>query len=193
VNGVKLPLNGANFGAYSSAGWAAGRTFLHDAVVAIVLEAYQALQKTLPRHSFVYGETGWKSGGSFKPHRTHQNGLSVDFMVPVLDERGESVPLPTGLFNKFGYGLEFDAQGELDDLSIDFEAVAAHLDALNLAARRRGVGIAKVIFDPALRQRLTNTTRWKRISGLPFTRRRVWVRHDEHYHVDFALPCAPLN
>jgi penicillin-insensitive murein endopeptidase len=24
---------------------------------------------------------------------------------------------------------------------------------------------------------------------LPFMKGKSWVRHDEHYHVDFAVPC----
>jgi penicillin-insensitive murein endopeptidase len=27
---------------------------------------------------------------------------------------------------------------------------------------------------------------------LHFMRGKPWVRHDEHYHIDFALPCRPL-
>ena len=25
--------------------------------------------------------------------------------------------------------------------------------------------------------------------NIQFSKRRSWVRHDEHYHVDFAIPC----
>jgi penicillin-insensitive murein endopeptidase len=190
---MKLPREGSNFATYSTVGWAAGRTYVHSTVHAVVLDAYRTLATTMPKRSFLYGETGWEEGGSFKPHRTHQNGLSVDFMVPVVNAHGEPVPLPTGPFNKFGYALEFDRQGQLDDLRIDFEGIAAHLAALRSAARERGVGIAKVTFDPTLRQQLAKTRSWKQISGLPFTRAPVWVRHDDHYHVDFAIRCAPMN
>jgi penicillin-insensitive murein endopeptidase len=26
-------------------------------------------------------------------------------------------------------------------------------------------------------------------ANIPFMNRQAWVRHDEHYHVDFAFPC----
>jgi penicillin-insensitive murein endopeptidase len=112
----------------------------------VVLSAYQSLERAAPGKIFVYGETGWKSGGRIRPHRTHQNGLSVDFMVPVLDRTGRSVPLPTSALNRFGYDIEFDAAGRYQDLEIDFAAVAEHLYQLDAAARRRGIGIALVIF-----------------------------------------------
>lgn len=56
----------------------------------------------LPAKHYVYGETGLAHGGQIRPHRTHQAGLSVDFMVPVLDNANRSVPLPSTPMNKFG-------------------------------------------------------------------------------------------
>lgn len=187
--GVRLPRDGPNFSAYSDVGSTLGRTYVHGRVREVVAAAYEVLRDSQPNQHFVYGETGWEEGGSFKPHRTHQNGLSVDFMVPVVDQDGAPTELPTHALNKWGYGLEFDAQGVGDDLQIDFEAVAAHLAALREAARSQGVGIAKVIFAPDLRKRLRGTKAWPKIRDLPFTKRPVWVRHDDHYHVDFKVEC----
>ncbi|MYN39650.1 hypothetical protein GTP55_09720 [Duganella sp. FT109W] len=70
--------------------------------------------------TFVYGETGLAQGGPIRPHKTHQAGLSVDFMVPVLNAAGESVPLPGNVSNQFGYGIEFDQAGRFEDLRIDY-------------------------------------------------------------------------
>ena len=51
------------------------------------LQATEAeLERTQPGVKFVYGETGWPDGGPMPPHRTHRNGMSVDFMVPVRDK-----------------------------------------------------------------------------------------------------------
>jgi penicillin-insensitive murein DD-endopeptidase len=102
-----------------------------------------------PDKVYVYGESGWREGGRIKPHRTHQNGTAVDFMVPVLDRSGKSIPLPTGIMNKFGYAIEFDAQARYGELRIDFDAVAEHLYALHQAAQGNGIGIARVIFEKA--------------------------------------------
>ncbi|MEO1576440.1 MAG: penicillin-insensitive murein endopeptidase [Pseudomonadota bacterium] len=190
-NGWQLPNDGANFRAYSWVAGRLGRTYVHSAVHQVVLEAYTALQETAADVVFVYGETGKKAGGEFKPHKTHRNGLSVDFMVPVRDATGASVALPTSVFNKWGYDLEFDADGQLDDLTIDALAIAEHLYQLHRAAQSHDVCIWRVIFDPALQPLLQASGRWEDLAAnLTFSTRRSWVRHDEHYHVDFIVPCA---
>ena len=192
-NGVALPSNGANFISYSMSAELVGRTYVHSKVRDVLLDAYKALETAAPGKVFVYGETGWKGGGRIRPHRTHQNGLSVDFMVPVLDQAGKSVPLPTSPLNRFGYDIEFDASGRYEELAIDFDGVAEHLYQLHRAARAQGIGIALVIFDTAYLPRLLATSRGPYLKqNLKFMQSRPWVRHDEHYHVDFAVKCKPL-
>jgi penicillin-insensitive murein endopeptidase len=117
-----------------------------------VVKAYRELEKEAPGKRFVFGETGWKTGGRIRPHRTHQNGVSVDFMVPVLDSDGKSVPLPTGPLNRFGYGIDFDGAGRSGDLRIDFPYLKQHVK---------------------------------------FMQGKAWIRHAEHYHVDFSIKCMP--
>ena len=189
---VKLPLKGSNFSAYSSIAATAGRTYTHSRVAAILAASYGALASAFPEIRYVYGETGWESGGTFRPHRTHQNGLSVDFFVPVRDASGRSVPLPTDLTQRFGYDIEFDKEARYKGLRIDFDAMAEHLYQLNVAAKAAGVGIALVIFDSAYLPRLFATKRGSSLQhSLPFMKGKPWVRHDEHYHVDFAVSCKP--
>lgn len=191
--GVKLPSAGKNFTSYSTLATSVGRTYVHSRVAEIVLTAYQALAQSAPNKVFVYGETGWANGGQIKPHRTHNNGLSVDFMVPVLDASGVSVPLTTGLSNKFGYDLEFDTEGKTVDYTIDFESIAEHLYQLHIASKAQGADIARVIFDLPYLPKLYATKRGAYLrSQLKFMQGRVWIRHDEHYHVDFSVPCKPM-
>ena len=78
-------------------------------------------------------------------------------------------------------------------LRIDFEAVALHLAELKRSAAHHHVRIARVIFDPKLREHLATTTAWKNIADLPFMLQPAWVRHDEHYHVDFDVSCQSLS
>jgi penicillin-insensitive murein DD-endopeptidase len=187
---VKLPASGPNFSAYSTMAATAGRTHVHAKVADIITASYAALQAGSPSTIYVYGETGWPSGGRFRPHRTHQNGLSVDFFVPVRDAQGKSVPLPTAITSRFGYDLEFDADARYGEYSIDFPAIAEHLYQLHLAAKARGVGIALVILDAPFLPRLFATPRGAYLKqNLNFMKGKPWVRHDEHYHVDFAIPC----
>lgn len=192
-NGVALPSSGPNFSSYSTAAELAGRTYVHSSVRDVVVTSYKALETAAPEKVFVYGETGWESGGRIKPHRTHRNGLSVDFMVPVVNRAGRSVRLPTSPFNRFGYDIEFDASGRYDELEIDFSAIAEHLYQLDVAARAQGIGIALVIFDEAYLPRLFVTARGPYLKqNLKFMKGKPWVRHDEHYHVDFAVRCRPF-
>jgi penicillin-insensitive murein endopeptidase len=190
---VALPLKGRNFEAYSDSPITEGRRYVHARVADIVLDAYAALHKQNPDVRFMYGETGLVQGGPFKPHRTHQNGLSVDFFVPVRDLNGQPVLLPTALGNRFGYDIEFDPQGRYANYQIDFTALAEHLYQLHRAAIQRGAGITLVILDPAYLPKLTATARGAYLRRhIPFMRAKPWVRHDEHFHVDFDIRCAPL-
>jgi penicillin-insensitive murein DD-endopeptidase len=187
--GKRLPTSGPNFVAYSRLGAALGRNAVHSTVRDIITEAYRTAERTAPRVVFVYGETGWPSGGRLRPHRTHQNGLSTDFMVPVRDIDGDPLPFPAWPWNRFGYGVEFDSTGRSGRVRIDYDAIAAHLVALDRAARRHGSAIELVILAPELERALkAHPRRRALVERMPFMRGRPWVRHDEHYHVDFANP-----
>lgn len=191
--GVALPSEGANFSPYTSLADTVGRTYVHSKVRDVVVATYAALQNTAPGKRYVYGETGWRNGGRFRPHRTHQNGLSVDFFVPVTDSTRTSVPLPTSVWNKWGYNIEFDANAKYGEYSIDFEALGEHLYQLHRAAAGKGVGVALVILDPPFLPKLFATKRGPYLEQhLNFMRGKAWWRHDEHYHVDFSVPCKPI-
>lgn len=138
-NAWQLPSSGRNFKAYSMAGVTLGRNYVHSKVYKVVVDAYRDCEVKIPATKFVYGETGWKHGGRFRPHKSHRNGLSVDFFVPVTDLTSKSFPLPTGAFNKFGYAIEFNQQGRYGEYSIDFEAMAVHLLSLKNAADRQAL------------------------------------------------------
>ena len=189
---VKLPLSGPNFTAYSLLAATVGRTYVHSTVASLLEASYKSLAAAHPEVSYVYGETGWASGGRFRPHRTHQNGLSVDFFVPVRNASGRSMPLPTDLTQRLGYDIEFNKNAQYKEFGIDFEAMAEHLYQLHVAAKATGAGIALVIFDSEYLPRLFATGRGPYLKQhLPFMKGKPWVRHDEHYHVDFAVPCKP--
>ena len=192
-NGVKLPTSGPNFEAYSTLAGVLGRTYVHSKVRDVIVQAYQALQTTAPDKVFKYAETGHAEGGRFKPHKTHQNGLSVDFMVPVIDASGTSVHLPTHAFNKYGYNIEFDNKGVYKDYHIDYDALGAHIVALHQAALDNGIEIWRVLFDPGLQPYLYLSRHGDYIKKhITIPNKKSWVRHEEHYHVDFKVPCLPL-
>ncbi|MCG6146539.1 penicillin-insensitive murein endopeptidase [Leptospira bandrabouensis] len=188
TNGKRLPTSGDNFVTYSYLGSLIGRTHTNSYLKNLILEAYQILRITNPKSCFVYGETSWKNGGYFWPHRTHKNGLSVDFMVPILNENNEPVCLETNVINKWGYALEFDSTGKLDSYQIDFEAIANHIKILNETASKYNLKINRVIFDVNYHPLLDKTNSGKNlINTILFTKFKPWVRHDEHYHIDFEF------
>ena len=163
---------------------------MHSKVYDVIIKAYVDLFKSHPNIKFKYAETGWKNGGEFKPHKTHQNGLSVDFMVPVINKKGQSDYFATTLINKFGYGVEFNGQGVFQNLTIDYESMAAHIATLDKVARKNGINIKRVIFAPELRPYLFKTSSSEYLkNNVNFMKNKAWVRHDEHYHVDFNISC----
>ena len=192
--GVKLPGSGPNFVSYGTLPSLAGRTYVHNKVRDVVLDAYASLAQDLPGVVFKYAETGKAEGGPFPPHKTHQNGLSVDFMVPVRNRDGQSVHLPSHPLNRYGYDVEFDSKGRWEDLTIDFEALAAHVVALHHSAQRHGIGLWRVLFAPNLQPHLYATRLGDFIrANIHIPTKRSWVRHDDHIHVDFAVPCEKLD
>jgi penicillin-insensitive murein endopeptidase len=192
--GVKLPPSGNNYVGYSLTARIVGRTYVHSKVRDIVVASYKWLEKEQSDKVFKYAETGSKSGGRFKPHKTHQNGLSVDFMTPVINPKGKSVHLPTNPLNKLGYNIEFDEYDKFGDLRIDYEALAAHIVALHKEAENAGYDLWRVIFDPQLQPNLYKTQYGEYLkANVTFSKKRSWVRHDEHYHVDFTIPCKKLT
>jgi len=187
-NGKRLPSSRNNFVTYSRLGSLIGRNGVHNKVRNVILESFETLYKDYPEYKYVIGETSWLSGGSMKPHRTHQNGTSVDFMVPIRNHENEIEILPTNVFNKLGYNAEFDSTGRNENYFIDFESIAIHLYYLNVAAVKHNVKIDLVIFDPTLQKILFKTEYGSKIKEqLRFNTKSVWVRHDEHYHVNFKL------
>jgi penicillin-insensitive murein DD-endopeptidase len=186
--GTALPCSGPNFDALAGVDCTLGRNYVHPLVAQTVVDAYGLMRAKLPQRIWQYGETGKKNGGSLWPHKSHQNGLAVDFFMPVVDAAGKPEQLTGSVLNKLGYALEFDQRGHLDGLDIDWSAVGQHLLALEAAGRAHDVRIERIIVTPAYHERLfVQTPELRRLEPL-FMKKEAWVRHDEHYHVDFAIP-----
>ena len=192
-NGVKLPSKGKNFTSYGMIPVQAGRTYVHSKVKKVVVDAYRLLVKEQPKKVYKYAETGYKKGGQFKPHKTHRNGLSIDFIVPVIDKQGKSVHLPTNPLNRYGYNIEFNKKGKYKEYQLDYEALGAHIVALHKMARKNDIDLWRVIFDPRLQRHLYKTRYGEYIkNNIKIPKKKSWVRHDEHYHVDFVVKCKKL-
>ncbi|OGQ86799.1 MAG: hypothetical protein A2289_13795 [Deltaproteobacteria bacterium RIFOXYA12_FULL_58_15] len=186
--GEALPCRAANFETFADTACVLGRNYLHPLIVKTVVGAYATLAKDFPHRTWQYGETGKAEGGPLWPHKTHQNGLAADFFVPVINKKGEPDQVPISVFNKFGYDVEFDKRGRVDGLRIDFGAVGAHLLALEVSAKSNGVRIDRIIITPDFHAALLREVPAIEHLLPLFMKKEAWVRHDEHYHVDFELP-----
>jgi len=191
--GVQLPSAGPNFVSYGGVPELLGRTYVHSKVRDVILAAYKRLEAEAPGKVFKFAETGAELGGEFSPHKTHQNGLSADLMVPVKDPSGRSVHLPTHALNRYGYDIEFDQNGRYDEYQIDFEALGAKIVALHKSAAKYGIKIWRVLFEPKLQPHLYETRHGDYIrNNILIPTKRSWVRHDDHIHVDFIVKCRAL-
>jgi penicillin-insensitive murein endopeptidase len=192
VNGTVVPFAGENFIYFDTSSYLAGRAHTRPDVSASIQEAYAAM-KTLSDHRFVLMELSLPEGGEIMPHRTHQNGLSADFMTPLLRKNVRFTDLD--LEGAPHYLLDFDAQGrwtEDAEVHIDFDLVAAHLLALQKAAKKHKLKIQKVIWKMELRDELYTTPNGKELakSGIYITQNLTPLinrLHDDHYHVDFEV------
>ena len=151
------------------------------------------LGQRIPEKHFRLMECSDREGGKLWLHRTHQNGLSIDFMTPL--KRGSSnFPIwnRTGLWH---YLLEFNDQGILKSdrhTEIDFETMATHILALDDACQNHGLKIKKVILKIELKDELFATEGGREIRrrGIYFAQvlpESVNRMHDDHYHIDFRL------
>lgn len=188
---VSLPREGANFVRLSQGPMTAGRVFVHPAVRDVLVETYARLALKMPDVKWVYGEASLARGGPIAPHKTHQTGTSLDLFVPVLDRSGRRVQFPNRPDNGYGYQVDFDAKGENATHAIDFEGLGELLFQLATVARERGIQPALVVYQRELRPALFRTGRGQWLKdNLPFPSWDDTVRHDEHVHVDFSVPCT---
>lgn len=191
-NATLIPFKGENFEYFDKSSYLGGRAFTNSKVAEITVNTYQALLDQGVDRKFKVMEFSNKEGGKMFPHRTHQNGLSVDYMMPLkkdgvpyyeLDKKGAS-----------HYLMDFDTGGryvEDTNVSIDFNMAARHILELDKQARKKGMKIHKVIFNTDLKDELYESEYGKKLksSGIYITRnlsKLINDLHDDHYHVDFV-------
>lgn len=87
-NGTLIPYKGTNYKYFTTESYIGGRAYTHSKVAKTVLDTYASLEKQGVDRIFQVMEFSRKEGGKIFPHRTHQNGLSVDFMMP-LEKNGK--------------------------------------------------------------------------------------------------------
>lgn len=191
-NAKLLPYLGTNYRYFDRWSYLQGRAFLNGQVMSAVLASYQEMEKSGQGRIFTIMECSRENGGKLWPHRTHQNGLSIDFMMPMDRERIPCYELDLkGLKH---YLLDFDDEGKYEkdkSIQINFEVLARHLLSLEANARARGYRVKKVIIKIEFKDELFATPsgqklREKGIYVVKTLSPKINKLHDDHYHVDFV-------
>lgn len=192
-NGYLFPFSGSNFHYFDTTSYLNNRAFVNGRVLKATLQAYEILETQLPGRNFGIMECSNERGGEISPHRTHRNGLSVDFMTPLL--RNNTPYTDLDFAGAVHYLMDFENNGQYKEdasVTIDFETVAHHLLVLNDAASKNGLKITKVIWKTELRDELFASPSGKKLlaTGIYITTNLtplINTLHDDHYHVDFEL------
>ena len=192
-NGRLIPFSGKNYHYFDSLSYLSSRGFMHEKVLKTVLGAYTELESFHPERHFCIMECSHIHGGQLFPHRTHQNGLSVDFMMPKLQNGNAYYGLDDLGANH--YMLTFDENGRYSEdptIELDFNTIALHILQLQKAAKTNGLTIQKVIINTSLKDELFATENGKILkkSGIYIVLNLsplINSVHDDHFHVDFKL------
>ena len=193
-NGYILPYKATNFDYFSPLSYyILDNGYIHSNVHKTMIDAFKLLETRTPDRFYSMMECSNQDGGPILVHRTHMNGMSIDFMSPKLRN---------GKQNRFWdhlgiwhYALEFDEDGRLliDKMTIiDFESIAEAVIAIDDAAQANGLKIRKVIWKINLKDNVFATEAGKEIQrrGIYFVRNLpdiVDMVHDDHFHIDFEF------
>lgn len=186
-----IPFTGINYSYFDTASYLSGRAFMSDKMANTLLASYHELEMLAPGRIFRYMETGLENGGPIPGHRTHQNGRSIDLMVPLVKD-GK----PYYKYDSIGgwhYSLDFDDKGRylLDTtVSIDFNLIGTQILSLDRQARKNGLHVKKVILKLELKDDFYAAPSGKKVKqkgiylamNLPPATNK---QHDDHFHVDF--------
>ncbi len=191
INGKLIPFFGPNYTYFDKDSYLGHRAFTNEMVREIILKTYEQLQIDVPNRHFYLMELSNQHGGKMFPHKTHQNGLSADFMMPKLKDNKPYYGLDT--LGKDHYWLDFNDKGEYTEdpsITIDFNLIAQHILELNKASNGLGYKIAKVIIKIEYKDDLYDTA-----FGKELLKHDIYVvkslspvinnLHDDHFHIDF--------
>ncbi|NOQ73002.1 MAG: hypothetical protein GQ574_13415 [Crocinitomix sp.] len=188
-----MPYKGKNFIYFDRESYLAGRGFLHGSVRKSVLTTYDSLSRSLPHRYFNIMECSNEDGGEMFPHKTHQTGMSIDFMMPLLKDNKPYYGLDT--IGAAHYMLNFDDDGKYSrdpSISIDFNLVARKILLLDYFARQNGLNIFKVIIKIELKDELFATEYGKILKASEIyvvqgLSPLINALHDDHFHIDLGF------
>jgi len=191
INGKLIPFNGKNFQYFDTNSYLSGPAYVNNKVLKTILHSYRALDSVDIHRKFYIMECSPKNGGNLFPHKTHQNGLSVDFIMPLIKNNKPYYGLDT--IGTTYYFITFNQNGRYNKdttVSIDFNLVAQQILTLEKSANIYGLRIAKVIINTFFKEELFATTFGKELknSGIYIVKNLDNYTnnfHDDHFHIDF--------
>lgn len=180
VGGRSIAPLGADLRSHSHLLAAVGRQYVHPDLARLLVAAASEEREAMGARrdadvsAWRVAETGWRTGGWFPPHLTHQDGLAVDVMTPLLAGR-----VPSGVPRQLGYGVDLGEDGSFAGTRADVERLARFFDALCTNAGEHGLVVRRLtVWGPwhgAIRGRMRSTCRGNLAdAALP---------HDDHVHV----------
>ena len=214
-NAWLLPYSGKNYKYFSFYSYyIMDNAYLNNKVCTALEDAYKTCETSTPEIFYRYMECSDHDGGPVYFHKSHRNGLSVDFMVPKI--RNEETFTSLDSWGFAHYFLEFDNTGKLtntypflnyihpslsnivgrylidEDVKVDFENMAKHILALDDACKKEHIAIRKVIMKLEYKDEFFKTPSGKKVKarGIPFAQKlspAVNGMHDDHYHIDFKI------
>lgn len=192
-HGRLVPFSGSNFQYFDTLSYLSGRAFVHQKTQAILLTAMTKLQQLQPDDRFYIMECSNACGGEMKPHRTHQNGKSIDFMTPLKCNGKHAYKYDSLGVNH--YWMDFNDRGIYSSdpsYSVDFDLLATWMLCLHDAAKEHGAKIEKIIWKMELKDELFATKNGKVLQqkGVYFAKQLTPLingLHDDHFHVDFSF------
>ncbi len=192
-HGRLVPFSGSNFHYFDTLSYLSGRAFVHQKTQAILLTAMAKLQQLQPDDRFYIMECSNACGGEMKPHRTHQNGKSIDFMTPLKCNGKHAYKYDSLGVNH--YWMDFNSEGIYQSdpsYSVDFDLLATWMLCLHEAAKEHGAKIEKIIWKMELKDELFATKNGKVLQqkGVYFAKQLsplINGLHDDHFHVDFSF------
>ncbi|NQW41816.1 MAG: penicillin-insensitive murein endopeptidase [Bacteroidetes bacterium] len=193
INGKLIPFKGSNYEYFDVNSYLSGRAFLHQKVKETLLNTYKKLDSIYPQRQFKIMECANKNGGALFPHKTHQNGLSVDFMMPLIQENKPYYKLDT--IGTTHYFITLNSKGQYNrdtSIAIDFNLVAKQILILGEKARLKGLKISKVIINTGFKDELFatvfgNQLRLSKIYIVKSLDNYTNYFHDDHFHIDFEI------
>lgn len=193
TNGKLLPFQVGCLTYFDTSSYLAGRAYINDQLLLTTKAVADTLSSWYPERNFCIMETGFEKGGPLPPHRTHQNGLSMDVMIPL--KKGDQPFYDLDGLGAPHYGLEFDNRGQLrsnTEVVVDFETLGGLIYAFQLCAKNQNMCIAKVLLKTEFKALLFNT-----VYGKKLLKEEVYFAqsltpminslHDDHVHLDFKF------